>query len=197
MMNRIRKSFLYGFFLLLHLPVVVSADYDSGLKAYSNGDFQKALKEWKPLAEQGDAQAQHNLGVMYGKGKGVQKSDAEAFKWFLKAAEQGYAKAQSNLGVLYATGAGVEKNLGEALKWYTKAAEQGVTQAQYNLSVMYFKGEGIKPDFVNALFWVMLAESDYGPAVDLRKEILKNATTNQIETAKQRVKEWNSKKSLE
>ena len=40
-------------------------DFNKGLTAAQNGDFATALKEWKPLAEQGDADAQYNLGVMY------------------------------------------------------------------------------------------------------------------------------------
>ena len=57
-----------------------SADYQKGLAAAKSGDFATALREWKPLAEQGDADAQYNLGLMYRKGKGVPQNDKTAVK---------------------------------------------------------------------------------------------------------------------
>ena len=55
-------------------------------------------------AEQGDAEAQNNLGVMYATGEGVPEDDAEAVRWYRLAAEQGYAVAQFNLGNMYEIG---------------------------------------------------------------------------------------------
>ena len=88
-------------------PVNAAADYLVGAEAYEQGDYATALREWRPFAEQGDAEAQYNLGVMYANGEGVPKDDAEALKWYRKAAEQGFAKAQLNLGVMYTNGEGV------------------------------------------------------------------------------------------
>ena len=68
---------------------VVAQDYDAGLKAYSVGDYEAALEEWRPSAEQGDALAQYNLGFMYSNGEGVPQDYAEAVKWYRMAAEQG------------------------------------------------------------------------------------------------------------
>jgi TPR repeat protein len=48
-----------------------SADFHKGLTAHKSGDYATALREWEPLAEQGDADAQNNLGLMYAQGKGV------------------------------------------------------------------------------------------------------------------------------
>ena len=76
-------------------------DWDKGLDAYNAGDYATALQEFRPLAEQGHAQAQFNLGLMYDNGKGVPQDYAEAVKWYRLAAEQGYAYAQFNLGVMY------------------------------------------------------------------------------------------------
>jgi TPR repeat protein len=109
---------------------VWAQDYEKGMKAYQSGDFATALKEWKPLAEWGIKEVQHNLGFMYEKGKGVTQDYSESLKWYRKAAEQGYAKAQYNLGVAYANGEGVTQDDAEALKWYRKAAEQGLAEAQ-------------------------------------------------------------------
>jgi hypothetical protein len=67
-----------------------SADYQKGLAAYNRDDFATALREWKPLAEQGDARAQSNLGVMYGLGRGVLQDYVYAHMWGNIAASNGY-----------------------------------------------------------------------------------------------------------
>ena len=58
----------------------------------------RTINELKALADQGDAEAQNNLGLRYYNGEGVTKDYAEAVKWYRKAAEQGHAEAQFNLG---------------------------------------------------------------------------------------------------
>ena len=84
----------------------------------------KAVKWHRKAADQGDAAAQFNLGLMIASGRGTSKSDVEAMKAFRKAAEQGYADAQSNLSCVLVDGRGTSKNEVEAVKWYRKAAEQ-------------------------------------------------------------------------
>jgi TPR repeat protein len=66
-----------------------SADYQKGLEAAQKGDYATALREWKPLAEQGYAAAQYNLGVMYRQGQGVPQDDKTAVKWLKLSAKQG------------------------------------------------------------------------------------------------------------
>ena len=119
--------------------------------------FAQSLSETRKKAEQGDAAAQFNLGLMYADGDGVPKDAVEAVKWYRKAAEQGNAKAQTNLGLMYANGDGVPKDQTEAVKWYRKAAEQGNTNAQYNLGNMYNRGEGVPRDLVQAHMWWNIA----------------------------------------
>jgi CHAT domain-containing protein/TPR repeat protein len=87
-------------------------------------------------AEQGDAEAQNQLGLMYQNGEGVTKNYTEAVKWYRKAAEQGYAQAQNNLGLMYVLGTGVTQNNQEAVKWYHKAAAQGDAAAKFNLVIL-------------------------------------------------------------
>ena len=85
--------------MLLALTVPADAGpYEDGNAAYSRKDYATALKIWKPLAEQGHANAQFDLGVIYDNGDGVPQDYAEAVKWYRMAAEQGYATAQFNLG---------------------------------------------------------------------------------------------------
>ena len=107
----------------------------------------RELVETRKAAEQGDAEAQFNLGRMYKNGdegvpnegvpnEGVPKNDVEAVKWFRKAAEQGDTKGQYLLGWMYANGEGVPKNDEEAVSWYRKAADQRDASAQFNLIML-------------------------------------------------------------
>ena len=75
-----------------------SADFQIGLDAAQAGDYATALREWRPLADQGYANAQYNLGIMYANGSGVPEDDVKAVKWFRLADEQGLDLAQNNLG---------------------------------------------------------------------------------------------------
>ena len=68
--------------LLLGSGVAVAADFDKGLKAAQSGDFKTALAEWTPLAEQGNDNAQYNLGVMYANGEGILTDNWRAYMWF-------------------------------------------------------------------------------------------------------------------
>ncbi len=76
-------------FVTMIAAPIFAQDFNKGLEAYRSGDFATALKEWKPLAEQGDADAQHSLGVMYESGWGVPQDDKEAVRLYTLAAEQG------------------------------------------------------------------------------------------------------------
>ena len=81
--------------------------------------------KYKKAADQGDAEAQFNLGVMYSLGEGVPKDYKQAVYWYRKAADQGHADAQSNLGFMYHEGRGVPKDDTQAVYWLRKAADQG------------------------------------------------------------------------
>jgi TPR repeat protein len=93
------------------------ADFDKGFAAYDRGDFEIALRKWTPLAEQGDADAQFNLGFMYRNGFGVLQDYKTTVKWYTRAAEQGYGKAQVNLGIMYGNGSGNGYPLDVLGKW--------------------------------------------------------------------------------
>ena len=107
--------------------------YNQGLEFYKNNNFPKAVECYTKAAEQGYAEAQFNLGVMYDDGQGVAQNYAEAAKWFTKAAEQGYADAQYLLGEMYISGQGVKANDEKAIQWLRKAAKQGHAKAQKRL----------------------------------------------------------------
>ena len=100
-----------------------------------------------------DRTAQCLLGMCYERGLGLEKSDAEAVKWYRKSAEQGYAIAQNRLGNMYQKGRGVEQSNVEAVKWYRKSAEQGNATAQFNLGWMYENGRGVEKSNTEAVKW--------------------------------------------
>ena len=77
------------------------AGSQEGHAAYEKGDFSAALNEWRPLAEQGDADAQFNLGFMYHRGQGTPQDYAQAIKWYRAAVEQGDVEAQYTAGKMY------------------------------------------------------------------------------------------------
>ncbi len=109
----------------------VGAGWDEGIAAYERGDYETALRELYPLAEQGDAKAQNNLGDMYCYGHGVPQDYAEAVRWYLNAAEQGYAAAQPLLGNMYEEGKGFPQDYVLAHMWFNLAASQlppGITR---------------------------------------------------------------------
>jgi hypothetical protein len=115
------RALLILFFLLLLTTPVAAGQLEDADAAYKRGDYESAFRHWQPLAEQGDAVAQYNLGVMYGKGQGVPQDYAEAMKWYLLAAEQGFAFAVSAIGNMYYKGEGVPQDYAEAMKWYQRA----------------------------------------------------------------------------
>ena len=115
--------------LVLATSMAAAQDFDAGLAAAQSGDFATALREWTPLAEQGDATAQNNLGLMFATGQGVPQDDAEAVKWYRLAAGQGDAKAQFNLGYMYANGYGVPQDYITAHMWFNLAAANGDPKA--------------------------------------------------------------------
>ena len=113
-----------------------SADFNKGLTAAQNGDFATALKEWKPLAEQGDATAQFNLALMYSKGDGVPQDYKEAVRWYTLAAEQGDAQAQYNVAVSFYKGEGVIKDIVYAHMWKNISASNGLDVAREHLKTL-------------------------------------------------------------
>jgi uncharacterized protein len=85
-------------------------------------DYAAAASWYRKAAEQGNAMAQYNIGVMYEDRQGVPQDHAAAMSWYRKAAEQGYVDAQINLGILYSMGEGVSRDYVIAHMWFSLAA---------------------------------------------------------------------------
>jgi uncharacterized protein len=133
------------------------ADFQKGLTAALSGNYATALREWTPLAEQGNANAQYGLGYLYNNGQGVPQDYKIAVKWWRLAAEQGIADAQESLGHMHSDGKGVLQDYKTAVKWYKLAAEQGKPYAQTRLGIMHFNGQGVLQDYKTAVKWYKLA----------------------------------------
>jgi uncharacterized protein len=194
-MNRTIKAAVAALMLAVSFAGSVAAGpvEDAGA-AYRKGDYATALRLSRPLAEQGDAIAQYNLGNMYASGKGAPQDYAAAISWYRKAAAQGYAGAQYNLGHIYRNGQGVRQDYAAAASWYRKAAEQGDADAQYNLALMYGKGQGFPQDYVTAQMWLILAAaSGHKGAVEIRDMANAHLMPAQIAEAQKLAREWKPK----
>lgn len=154
-MMRLRLTMLAAWlFLAATVGAAVAGPSDdeaSAYSAYKRADYATALRLFRPLADQDNAYACYNLGVMYRDGKGVPQNYAEALRLFRLAADQGWANARFNIGVMYGSGQGVPQNYVEAGRWYRLAADQGFAQAEYNLGVEYSLGQGVPRNYAEAL----------------------------------------------
>lgn len=111
------RLFLGTIFFLLITSLQASGGFYEGLMAAQKKDWETALAEWLPIAEEGNPGAQSNLGNMYAHGLGVEKNDETAFQWHYLAAEQGMTKSMIFVGLAFAQGLGVQKDLIQAGMW--------------------------------------------------------------------------------
>ena len=157
-------------------------------KALKEKDYALAFNLFKPLAEQGNSEAQANLGLMYELGQGTEKDFFEAFKWYRSAADQGTAWAQANLGFAYIDGRGTEKNDREGAKWLRKSAMQGGTRAQEVLGAMYNQGRGFPQGHKEVIEWINPSNLMY--IAKLEKDYRKRVRFDSIK-AEQIVRDFN------
>src|SRR5262249_19632815 len=155
MASWVRCISLCAFTIVLCASFSAGADLTSAKRAYEEKDYANALKEFTPLAAQGDANAQLFLAKMYWMGQGVLKDSDEAVKWFKLSGAQGNAEAQFYLGSFYLL---PHKDIAEGVKWLRLSAEQGNQDAQWLLGKAYLQGDKELPrDPVQAAMWLSLA----------------------------------------
>ena len=114
--------------------------YNKGLEAFFSDDYSTALICFQQAADQGNAEAQYNLGWMYYHGEGVEQSSEKAAQYVQLAANQGDVEAQYNLGLLYYEGDGVEQSYEKAARYFQLAADQGYAEAQSKLESLRENG---------------------------------------------------------
>ena len=133
------------------------AQANLSFRCASAGDSAGAFA-WCQRAADGElAWAQYNLGLMYQKGEGVERSDAEAAHWYRLAAAQDFADAQQRLADLYYLGQGIQQSYMQAALWYRRAAEHGNARAQFQLGHLYDVGLGIEHDYTQYRYWTRMA----------------------------------------
>ncbi len=160
-------------------------------------DDTEAVKFYRLAADQGNANAQFNLGNCYLNGRGVSQYDAAAVKWYRLAADQRDSSAQSDLGTMFSNGRGVPKDDVEAVKWWQLAANQGAASARLNLGVMYLRGQGAPRDEVRGLMWLILAALQGNQkAIEGRNLVSQDMTKAQIAESQKLAREWTPIKSL-
>ncbi len=133
------------------------------------------LSVYEKVAQEGEAEAQFQCGMMYYKGMGTEINKGRALFWFEKAAGQGNAEAQFNCGMMYYKGEGTTINKAKAFYWVKKAAEQGQADAQLNCGIMYAVGEGTESrNLSEARYWLQkAAQSDDKKAAAKARETLR------------------------
>jgi TPR repeat protein len=154
--KRLRATLTALLVMFAAAGAAVAGPLEDSFVSGQRGDFATALRLVRPLAEQGNAIAQTDLGIMYLSGQGVPQNYAEAVEWIRRAAEQGNAWAQFFFATMYANGYGV-RDEAEAAKWYQRAAEQGNAFAQRDLGACYALGRGVSKNYILAHMWYNLA----------------------------------------
>ena len=191
----VRRISLSAFTTLLCAGFAAGADLASAKRAYEQKDYATALKEFTPLAEQGNADSQFFLGKMYWMGQAVLKDSDQAIKWFKLSAAQGNAEAQFYLGSFYLL---PHRDIVEGVKWLRLSAEQGNQDAQWLLGKAYLQGDKDLPrDPVQAEMWMRLAAKDnlefYGNALRAAEGQM---TADQIAKGRALAAAWKPKDGL-
>jgi uncharacterized protein len=133
----------------------VFADVKNGVEAWTRGEYDKAVKEWRDPALKGDADAQFNMGQAYKLGRGVKADLDVAADWYLRAARQGHMQASDAYGhLLHYRG-----KVGESLSYLQSSADRGEPRSQYLLATELFNGTNVAKDWVKAYAYMTRASS--------------------------------------
>jgi len=159
-----------------------------GAKELGQGHVEAAYKILRPLANEGNPEAQRDIGIMYQYGTGVPRDKTEAMRWYLRAAAQGDYLAQNWVSTMYYFGeSGVARDRIEAMKWQRIMAIEGHGDGQYSLGVYYENGDGVPQNNVLAYMWYDLAlrahAESYDPAAEALDKLGKEMTEAEIEHA--------------
>ncbi len=151
--------------------------YKKGIELFNKKDYNDAVNILKDAVEHGHAQSQYALGVMFEKGLGVPKNEAEAMRLYKLAAEQDNADAQVNLAKMFENGIGASKNDAEAVRLYKLAVAQGNAEAQVYLGWKYNKGNGVQQNLAEAIrLYRLSAEQGNADAQNNLGKMFENGT---------------------
>lgn len=136
------------------------AMFNAGISAYRVGDLQRAAGDWGRAAEGGHPIAAYLAGQLYEQGRGVPRSEANAFHFYSLAASAGHAEAAVKVGLVYRDGnkeLGIKRSYPKAFEMFEKAALAALPEAQYYLADMYRRGLGVPMQRSESLRWLILA----------------------------------------
>ena len=174
--------------LAMVLSLLVLAGCASDKRTFRAEEHSK-FKRLKSSAEAGNAQAQHDLGLIYL--ESYPHNYDEAARWFHWAADQGNADAKCHLGMMYANGQGVPQDYKEALKWFHQGAQMGNAEAQYHLGVAYGSGQDFQHSYVEAYKWYALAAAQgHELAINARDNIARKLTREQLDDGQRKAAEF-------
>ncbi len=149
------------------------------------------IEQLKHSAEQGSAESQFELGVLFEYGRGVEQDDLQAAHWYEKSATQGFPEGLYRLAILLDNGWGQAINKERAFKLYKSAAEKGHTLAQHDVAIMYFQGSGVSKDIVQAYKWLKIADLSGNPLMAKHlKRIKRHMTFDEVEQAEFFANQW-------
>lgn len=172
-------------------PLSLFADYEDGVNAAFNGDFETAFYEFTIAAEEGLDLAQYNLGILYFTGQGVEKDLSQAFRWTEAAAQQGHVAAQFNLGSLYYSGDGTPADRDKAVEMFGLSAKAGHPNAALLLATMFAEGDHVNKDVVQAHAWASIAiRNENLDAVAFRESIQSRMNPEELSQARRLFARW-------
>jgi TPR repeat protein len=121
------------------------------------GDLLRAVELLRVAARAEIADAQHALGVLYLRGRGVSRDPAEAALWLKRAADNGNPAGEVEYAILLFNGDGVTADEGVAARYFRRAAAKGNAIAQNRLARLYATGRGVPKNVVEAAAWHLVA----------------------------------------
>ncbi|WDF73522.1 SPOR domain-containing protein [Novosphingobium sp. KACC 22771] len=145
-LSLMRKGLVVAGLLGAAVSLPALADVKAGADAWQRGDFPAAIREWQPLADKGDPDAQFNMAQAYKLGRGVPQDLTRAEMLYAKAAAQGHLQAGDNYGLLLFQ----RGQHAAALPYIRAASDRGDPRSQYLLGLAYFNADGVNKDWVRA-----------------------------------------------
>ena len=188
-MNFNRACSLGAACIAIALAAPALADVKAGVDAWSRGDYDRAVSEWRGPAAAGDADAQFNMAQAYRLGRGVDANTKQAEIYYAKAADQGHLKAADNYGLLLFQDGRRE----QAMPYVKAASERGDPRAQYLLGIAHFNGDLVAKDWVRAYALLTLANSaglpQAKPAIQQMDDFIPMAQRQQAQSLAVKIKQ--------
>ena len=158
-------------------------------------DLKEAAHWLTKAAEQGNVQAQYDLGALYADGKGVGRDLRKSAEWTRRAADAGLSAAELEYAIMLFKGRGVAKDQDRAAFYLKSAAGKGNPVAQNRLARLYAHGVALKADMMEAAKWHMLARA--AGVSDFQLDfMLSKLTEAQRLAAEKAAEDWSTQRAL-